>query len=97
VRRIVVIVWPSLKSSKWGSVGRAATLAPGVRPCKISVLEMTSNRLNHPPLPPDVQDALVTEDPPGRESMPERLAFADALPRTEFGKVRRDDVKRWLT
>ena len=39
----------------------------------------------------------MTEDPPGRESMPERLAFADALPRTEFGKVRRDDVKRWLT
>ncbi len=33
----------------------------------------------------------------GKESMPERLAFADALPRTEFGKVRRDDVKRWLT
>jgi acyl-coenzyme A synthetase/AMP-(fatty) acid ligase len=33
----------------------------------------------------------------GKESMPERLAFADALPRTEFGKVRRDDVKGWLT
>jgi acyl-CoA synthetase (AMP-forming)/AMP-acid ligase II len=32
----------------------------------------------------------------GRESLPERLAFAEALPRTEFGKIRRDDVRSWL-
>jgi cyclohexanecarboxylate-CoA ligase/acyl-CoA synthetase len=32
----------------------------------------------------------------GRESLPERVAYTEALPRTEFGKFRRDEIRSWL-
>ncbi len=32
----------------------------------------------------------------GKESMPEHLAFTESLPRTEFGKFRRDEIRSWL-
>jgi non-ribosomal peptide synthetase component E (peptide arylation enzyme) len=32
----------------------------------------------------------------GKESLPERVAYTDVLPRTEFGKFRRDEIRTWL-
>jgi cyclohexanecarboxylate-CoA ligase len=47
---------------------------------------------------PDLEDLCshLTSLGVGKESLPERLVFATSLPRTEFGKFHRVEIKKWL-